>query len=139
LKILTAKCDIRCQVTRGRQPQWAATPLAGWLREQLAGRDKQSLIEELVKRGKSPGAASRAVLRWTFNGQPETAARLSRDYLVLLRDIFGEVPADGAATLDLAIQAHDFQRQIDALRLELQDAGVLPAHRGDAPTREQRQ
>lgn len=79
-------------MTQGRKGEWADTPLAVWLREQLAGKPKKWLIRQLTDKERSETAASAWVTRATFRGEPESAEKLSDDYIRDLTRIFGQDP-----------------------------------------------
>jgi hypothetical protein len=123
---LPALWDIPCQVTRGRQPAWAPTPFARWLREQLErrGHNKKWLGEQIARvGGGTQAAADRQVTRWTYAGEPPTAATLDPKSLTAVRQIFDADPpgASDAAVTDLVEQLATVLDRFEELATRLEE------------------
>lgn len=123
---ITALCDISCQVTRGRTPDWADTPLATWLRTHIEarGKDKSWLSAEMVRRGGArQGAADARVNRWTYLGKPPTAATLAKNLVTELTEIFGEPPPGAQASAPLGPRVSSVESALAALESRVAELG----------------
>lgn len=123
-----AICTNLCQVTSGREPQWAATATAQWIKAELENRGKNLkwLSQQIAKRHAkeqspaNPDNVLKTVIGWTRHGR--TPSRRSRDDL---QAVFGKPLPEQHEWI--AAQLLDLQRRLDAL--EASPPQASPARR----------